>query len=310
MPQNNSSSTEVPEKATVVFPATSRILFTRKELLKIPEKSAVYGVGDLIWFKGNGFPFWPCMITIDPLEGVYTKNDHNNEPVYHVQYFGNEASRGWTRGASTVLPFEGLEKFDLVAKASAPSPAKGRGGKAKINPKYSVEQRHKKLWTIAVAQAEVALNNMDHQQRIDEFTFNYIIERPAPEKPMKDTNGKATPGKRKRPIKAKNTTEDIYDFDDEFGDGDYNASPSPLKLFSSLKKSGDYEVFASRERDALKRANPAFSTVKLDEMLKDRWELMSEDLKTKYAPRSQITHDPSLDTPKASSARKRQKKAI
>jgi hypothetical protein len=30
-------------------------------------------IGDLAWARLSGYPFWPCMITLDPQEGIFTK---------------------------------------------------------------------------------------------------------------------------------------------------------------------------------------------------------------------------------------------
>lgn len=32
-----------------------------------------YGVGDLVWAKVSGYPWWPCMVSADPLLHSYTK---------------------------------------------------------------------------------------------------------------------------------------------------------------------------------------------------------------------------------------------
>lgn len=60
-------------RRTVVFPATEPMSKRGKELLVIPEKTAEFAVGDLVWVKVMGFPFWPCLVTICPLKGVYTE---------------------------------------------------------------------------------------------------------------------------------------------------------------------------------------------------------------------------------------------
>lgn len=32
-----------------------------------------YSVGDLVWAKVSGYPWWPCMVSADPLLHSYTK---------------------------------------------------------------------------------------------------------------------------------------------------------------------------------------------------------------------------------------------
>jgi hypothetical protein len=32
-----------------------------------------WAIGDLAWARVAGYPFWPCMITLDPQQGIFTK---------------------------------------------------------------------------------------------------------------------------------------------------------------------------------------------------------------------------------------------
>ena len=56
---------------------TSRIV-DRHQLLTIPKQEGEYAVGDLIWVKVSGYPFWPCMVSVDPITGVYSKISGNS----------------------------------------------------------------------------------------------------------------------------------------------------------------------------------------------------------------------------------------
>lgn len=38
-----------------------------------PDQLLRYGVGDLVWAKVSGYPWWPCMVAADPLLHSYTK---------------------------------------------------------------------------------------------------------------------------------------------------------------------------------------------------------------------------------------------
>lgn len=37
------------------------------------EKPAKWLIGDLLWAKVSGHPFWPCMVAYDPFQGLYTR---------------------------------------------------------------------------------------------------------------------------------------------------------------------------------------------------------------------------------------------
>lgn len=62
---------------TVELPACVGVITNREQLTKLPEKEEgtdLY-VGDIIWAKISGYPWWPCMVTLDPQTGKYSKVD-------------------------------------------------------------------------------------------------------------------------------------------------------------------------------------------------------------------------------------------
>lgn len=48
-------------------------ILDRNKLILLPEKVGDFEVGDLVWAKLTGFPWWPCMVAIDPTSGIYSK---------------------------------------------------------------------------------------------------------------------------------------------------------------------------------------------------------------------------------------------
>lgn len=54
---------QVPAKKEPSCPSTGR---DQDPLLR-------YNVGDLVWSKVSGYPWWPCMVSADPLLHSYTK---------------------------------------------------------------------------------------------------------------------------------------------------------------------------------------------------------------------------------------------
>jgi hypothetical protein len=52
---------------------SSSTIVDRNILTTIPPKEGDYEVGDLIWAKVQGYPWWPCMVSIDPILGKYSK---------------------------------------------------------------------------------------------------------------------------------------------------------------------------------------------------------------------------------------------
>jgi hypothetical protein len=63
-------------------------------------------VGDLVWGKQHGFPWWPCIVTYDPDHGVFTKQDIDKKSAarkqtIHVQFLGHEKpARAWLNSAA------------------------------------------------------------------------------------------------------------------------------------------------------------------------------------------------------------------
>ena len=46
-------------------------------------------VGDLAWARVSGYPFWPCMIALDPEKGIFTRiiSKFNFYFVHVINYF-------------------------------------------------------------------------------------------------------------------------------------------------------------------------------------------------------------------------------
>ena len=310
---------KAPEKRVVVFPFHQKIICSREDLLRIPVKieEAEFFVGDLIWSKVTGYPYWPCMVTVDPLKGTYTELDEKSgEYTYHVQYFGDSATRSWTRPKG-IFKFEGYDHYksleDPTPSTSASNTPSGKGGRGrsgkKGNPKYVIEPRYRKDWMAAVAEAELAMKMKGgSKERIESFTYIYEQSQKSDESSRKRRAGDSasTPSNggpsKKRSKKAPNSSpEDVYDFDEEFdGDADLDeVSKSPLRLMS-LKKKGDFTVFVARERSNLKKSNPGLKEGEIDRLLEKNWEFLPEDQKLKYVNRAGQSDSPALSEPQTS----------
>ena len=68
-------------------------------------------LGDVIWGRMSGFPFWPSFVTKSP-QGPYKKVGANGKANYHVQFFNWNDESGWVNAA---LEFEGLDAFKKIA---------------------------------------------------------------------------------------------------------------------------------------------------------------------------------------------------
>ena len=52
-----------------------------KLLEMVPSECDEFEVGDLVWVKTGKYPWWPCMITVDPTTGTYSQihSSHGKE---------------------------------------------------------------------------------------------------------------------------------------------------------------------------------------------------------------------------------------
>lgn len=70
-----------------------------------PNQTASWLVGDVVWSKIPGHPWWPSMVSYDPNTAVSFKYK-GRARYYHVQFFGQDPVRGWVAERS-ILKFEG-----------------------------------------------------------------------------------------------------------------------------------------------------------------------------------------------------------
>ena len=79
------------------------------KLKKMHQRKELFLVGDLVWSSVRKNQLWPSMITYDPNTATFFQERKGNLgrnviTGYHVQYFGDEALRGW-------VPKRVLEEF-------------------------------------------------------------------------------------------------------------------------------------------------------------------------------------------------------
>ncbi|XP_047423426.1 histone-lysine N-methyltransferase NSD2 isoform X1 [Sciurus carolinensis] len=130
-----------------------------------------YNVGDLVWSKVSGYPWWPCMVSADPLLHHYTKlkGQKKSARQYHVQFFGDAPERAWIFEKSLVA-FEGEGQFEKLCQESAKlAPTKAE--KTKLLKPISGKLRAQ--WEMGIVQAEEAAG-MSVEERKAKFTFLYV----------------------------------------------------------------------------------------------------------------------------------------
>lgn len=264
--QTSSKSTIKQKKIQLVATESSKF-YDRDFLRKIPEQIGEYRVGDIIWAKVPGYPWWPCMISIDPALGIYSKvsgTSYKADHIYHVQYFGPQPLRGWTT-CGMIMKFEGRAGYnEKIEKLKANSP---KSQLSKIDSKYGIKANFRKAWEQSVDEAESAIK-MDNLERVDKLTFEYTAASTSSQKKKKNA----------RP------PQDIYDFDEADESGE--AKGTPMLLFRKRPaQKGDFSVYCKEQRGKLKESNQGWSDEKIEEELKRKWGLLSDDLRAHYVVR-------------------------
>ncbi|KAJ7397358.1 Histone-lysine N-methyltransferase NSD2 [Pitangus sulphuratus] len=134
-----------------------------------------YNVGDLVWSKVSGFPWWPCMVSADPVLHSYTKLKGQKKSFrqYHVQFFGDVPERAWIFEKSLV-PFKEKDQFEQLCQESARQ-ALTKAEKIKMLKPVSGKLRPQ--WEMGVKQASEAAA-MALEERKAKYTFIYVRDRP------------------------------------------------------------------------------------------------------------------------------------
>ena len=263
-----------------------------------------WNIGDVVWGHVSGHPWWPGMISSDPFSGLYTTTIMGTRRCrqYFVQYFGDEAERGWVRSASC-MSFEGKKKFSAMGDAQIKV---SKGAKKKqLQVSFVPTSRRKPAWDLAVDEAEDAIT-INKDERINKYTFVYEFL------PMKKLAKVKTPTvEPKRGVKRKDPdTEEEDDSDDTI---DVPVAKRPKKDVATprasnqeektntvdttvIKKSkkesstprainkeeGSFEAYCVKHRDGVKEDHPEYDGQMIIQALKQQWSLMSQQQKLKY----------------------------
>ncbi|KAM5340772.1 histone-lysine N-methyltransferase NSD2 isoform 1-T1 [Glossophaga mutica] len=278
-----------------------------------------YTVGDLVWSKVSGYPWWPCMVSADPLLHSYTrlKGQKKSARQYHVQFFGDAPERAWIFEKSLVA-FEGEGQFEKLCQESArQAPTKAE----KIKLLKPIAGRLRAQWETGLCQAAEAAG-MSVEERRAKFTFLYVGgqlhlnphvakeagvlgEAPAPG-PVGVTAGAPRPRREegaavKRRGRAKLARPgDSQDSGSAAGTaaqkvaeaeprrGGASAVPGRKKAAAATPRSrkGDaasqFLVFCQKHRDEVVAEHPDASGEEIEELLGSQWSMLSEKQKARY----------------------------
>lgn len=297
-------------------------------------------VGDLLWSKIPGHPWWPSMVSFDPILGIYTKvvngtgSGKKLHRIYHVQYFGPEAERSWTVPHGS-MPFEGHAKYnEYVEKILQSAPPKG-SLRQKLLTKFKVKSNRKDAWLLAIEEAEDALK-MTRTERKQQLTFEYINTKKTTTKKdsnqsssmshlsdsksvktsdsvlkspkaLNDSNTKSSKfsnssnGKRQKNINIKNNSPN------DVQSSNHKQTKS-VTVQKRKKSKGQFSVFLHRHLPVARIQHPDFSEEALEEYLHLHWDRMTEVERARYT--SRLSFDSSGENYKKDSENKRKRKTI
>ncbi|KAK7508605.1 hypothetical protein BaRGS_00000171 [Batillaria attramentaria] len=252
-------------------------------------------IGDLLWGHVSGHPWWPGMVSSDPFSGLYTTIKRGPglrsiSRLYHVQYFGDEAERGWVHEKSS-LAFEGKQKL-LDYGQKQKQMAKNRAAKTKVQQSFSPNPRRKVAWDIAVAEAEDAAT-LDKAERIDKYTFVYEflpIRKPGRKSKSEEAAQSTVPnGIEKRGRKRKEPeTDSVSELDEE----QEEAVPAPKRrkkdggtggqARGGGRDEGSFETFCIKHRESVLNDHPDYSSSMVIEALRQQWTMMTTQQRMRY----------------------------
>uniref|UniRef100_A0A8K9WXV6 Nuclear receptor binding SET domain protein 2 n=1 Tax=Oncorhynchus mykiss TaxID=8022 RepID=A0A8K9WXV6_ONCMY len=123
-----------------------------------------FSVGDVVWTKVPGYPWWPCMVSTDPELNTHLKhkaiNSRTAGVMYHVQYFGDTLERGYIF-EKNMVSFRGEEQYVELCHGD-------------IQPSSRVVQGK---WVVGITQAKEAAS-LALEERLVKYTFTHDSDGP------------------------------------------------------------------------------------------------------------------------------------
>uniref|UniRef100_H3AR77 Histone-lysine N-methyltransferase NSD2 n=1 Tax=Latimeria chalumnae TaxID=7897 RepID=H3AR77_LATCH len=305
------------------------------------DQTPKYGIGAIVWSKVSGYPWWPCMVSADPLLNSHFRIKGQNRTFrqYHVQFFGDAPERAWICEKG-IVPYEGQEQFEQLCQESIKQAAKTEKNKLR----KTVPAKWRAQWDIGLTQAEEA-KEMTVEDRKAKYTFVYVKDHPRlnpqvamkmgiPVEPLEDFSetseslASATcqeKGKRdsrasreKRRASKPSASSRRRSTSSERTDSESPVvSPVSKKrggVSTPRSKKGDaamtqFLVFCQKHRDEVVAEHPDASGEEIEELLESQWNMLSEKQRARYNTKfSIVTPRVEPNSPERNSAKGKQRK--
>ncbi|CAG4970922.1 unnamed protein product [Colias eurytheme] len=191
------------------------------------EAQCEYQVGDLAWARMGTYPFWPCMVTREPISLMFIKKKlygRLEKDIIHVTFLGDNGRRGWI--LETMLrKYQGLQEFEAT-RDQFTSEAKRKD--PRLYAAFFITEKRLPYWYTSVEEADILLKE-PKRLRID--ALNAMIDK---------SKSKVTPAKSKKITRTNSDvslSESLYD--SLFSEDDCKNSDSESTRSKSRNKSFD-----------------------------------------------------------------------
>jgi [histone H3]-lysine36 N-dimethyltransferase NSD2 len=135
---------------------------------KANDNNIKFQIGDLVWAKLSGHPWWPCMVSNPLSSQSNTTSSLNNQLHYrlvgatrpkrfvYVEFYGPARENAWI-SESSLIEYKGVDAFKVYAQDQVDQ-AQAKSAKEKLADKFQlkVSLAKRDYWEKAVNEADLA----------------------------------------------------------------------------------------------------------------------------------------------------------
>ncbi|XP_076646596.1 nuclear receptor binding SET domain protein isoform X2 [Halictus rubicundus] len=295
-----------------------------------PPVQCSWTLGQLAWARVGNFPFWPCVVTLDPILMVYHRlkaTARSQILMIHVRYFGDKGRHSWV-SSNSMIPFTNFADFKKLSESMTPEVKKRD---AKYAAAFVVKPGIKFKWESAIEEA-MEVQPMSNEDRANIFKptekntksrspKSTVIDEKDKANKRQYSNDSSEPdikrvkqenvyGIEKSQYKTDGTTSEAQKFTENGkSNSRLDSDTPPLSLLSQRDSNdqvsiiqkvefkaeedvdGVFDVYYERNRDMLEDEYPDASEEEIKKYLQKTWNSMNASFRKKY--RTYVTSDTS-----------------